>query len=92
MMTIRCHDQCSTTIYGLDDRYRGGYHGRRVTFINRTDMRNAGLRQGQFADLTSHFKGENRTAAHFQVVPYRIPLGCVATYYPEANRWSTWRA
>ena len=48
-------------------------------------MRNAGLRQGQFADLTSHFKGENRTAAHFQVVPYQIPLGCVATYYPEAN-------
>ncbi|HVQ20996.1 MAG TPA: hypothetical protein VMS23_08115 [Terrimicrobiaceae bacterium] len=63
-----------------------------MTFINRTDMRNAGLRQGQFADLTGHFKGENRTAAHFQVVPYQIPLGCVATYYPEANRWSTWRA
>jgi anaerobic selenocysteine-containing dehydrogenase len=85
MMTIRSHDQFNTTIYGLDDRYRGVYNGRRVIFMNPDDMREAGLQQGQFVDLTSHFRGENRTAAHFQIAPYEIPHRCTATYYPEAN-------
>ena len=85
MMTIRSHDQFNTTIYGLDDRYRGVYNGRRVIFMNRDDMRDAGLQQGEFVDLTSHFNGETRTAAHFQIAPYEIPRGCTATYFPEAN-------
>jgi molybdopterin-dependent oxidoreductase alpha subunit len=85
MMTIRSHDQFNTNIYGLDDRYRGVYNGRRVIFMNPEDMQEAGLQQGQFVDLTSHFQGENRTAAHFQVAPYEIPRRCTATYYPEAN-------
>jgi anaerobic selenocysteine-containing dehydrogenase len=85
MMTIRSHDQFNTTIYGLDDRYRGVYNGRRVIFMNRDDIREAGLQQGQFVDLTSHFQGETRTAAHFQIAPYDIPRGCTATYFPEAN-------
>ena len=85
MMTIRSHDQFNTTIYGLDDRYRGVYNGRRVIFMNPDDMREAGLQQGEFVDLTSHFQGENRTAAHFQIAPYEIPRRCTATYYPEAN-------
>ena len=85
MMTIRSHDQFNTTIYGLDDRYRGIYNGRRVIFMNPDDMREAGLQQGQFVDLTSHFQGEKRTAAHFQIAPYEIPRRCTATYYPEAN-------
>jgi anaerobic selenocysteine-containing dehydrogenase len=85
MMTIRSHDQFNTSIYGLDDRYRGVYNGRRVIFMNRDDMREAGLQQGQFFDLTSHFQGETRTAAHFQIAPYDIPRGCTATYFPEAN-------
>ena len=85
MMTIRSHDQFNTTIYGLDDRYRGVYNGRRVIFMNPDDMREAGLQQGQFVDLTSHFRGEKRTAAHFQVASYEIPRRCTATYYPEAN-------
>jgi molybdopterin-dependent oxidoreductase alpha subunit len=85
MMTIRSHDQFNTTIYGLDDRYRGVYNGRRVIFMNRDDMREAGLQQGQFVDLTSHFEGETRTAVHFQIAPYEIPRGCTATYFPEAN-------
>ena len=85
MMTIRSHDQFNTTIYGLDDRYRGVYNGRRVIFMNPDDMRDAGLRQGQFVDLTSHFQTDTRTAAHFQVAPYNIPRRCTATYYPEAN-------
>jgi molybdopterin-dependent oxidoreductase alpha subunit len=85
MMTIRSHDQFNTTIYGLDDRYRGVYNGRRVIFMNPEDMREAGLQQGQFVDLTSHFQGEKRTAAHFQIAPYEIPRRCTATYFPEAN-------
>ncbi len=85
MMTIRSHDQFNTSIYGLDDRYRGIYNGRRVVFLNQDDMRAASLQQGDVVDLTSHFEGEERVARHFTVVPYSIPRGCAATYFPEAN-------
>lgn len=86
MMTIRSHDQFNTHIYGLDDRYRGIFNGRRVIFMNADDMREAGVQQGQFVDLTSHFgDGEVRVARHFMVAPYEIPRGCTATYFPEAN-------
>jgi molybdopterin-dependent oxidoreductase alpha subunit len=85
MMTIRSHDQFNTTIYGLDDRYRGIYNGRRVIFMNPNDIREAGLQPGQIVDLTSHFQGEKRTAVHFQIAAYDIPRRCTATYYPEAN-------
>lgn len=85
MMTMRSHDQFNTTIYGLDDRYRGVFNGRRVVFLNPDDMAEAGLMQGQFVDLTSHFAGMERTARRFQVAPYPIPRRCAATYYPEAN-------
>jgi molybdopterin-dependent oxidoreductase alpha subunit len=86
MMTIRSHDQFNTHIYGLDDRYRGIYKGRRVIFMNTEDMAEAGLQQGQPVDLTSHFgDDEERTARHFIVAPYNIPRGCAATYFPEAN-------
>jgi molybdopterin-dependent oxidoreductase alpha subunit len=85
MMTIRSHDQFNTTIYGLNDRYRGVYHGRRVVFMNREDMAEAGLQQGQFVDLTSHYQGEERVARHFMIAPFNIPRGCTATYFPEAN-------
>ena len=86
MMTIRSHDQFNTHIYGLNDRYRGVHHGRRVIFMNRDDMRAAGLTEGQPVDLTSHFdENEERTARRLQVVPYDIPRGCTATYFPETN-------
>jgi anaerobic selenocysteine-containing dehydrogenase len=85
MMTIRTHDQFNTTIYGLDDRYRGVYNGRRVVFMNQDDMAEAGVVQGQLVDLTSHFEGEERTAPCFMVAPYSIPRGCTATYFPESN-------
>jgi molybdopterin-dependent oxidoreductase alpha subunit len=85
MMTMRSHDQFNTTIYGLDDRYRGIYQGRRVVFLNPQDIKDAGLKAGQLVDLTSHFEGEERTAPRFVVVPYSIPVGCAATYFPEAN-------
>jgi anaerobic selenocysteine-containing dehydrogenase len=85
MMTIRSHDQFNTTIYGLDDRYRGIYHGRRVIFMNPEDVSELGLQQGQFVDLTSHYQNEDRVARHFMVAPFTIPRGCTATYFPEAN-------
>jgi len=86
LMTIRSHDQFNTHIYGLDDRYRGIYNGRRVLFMNPADAEEAGLTQGQVVDLTSHFgDGEKRYARHFQIAPYPIARGCTATYFPEGN-------
>jgi len=85
MMTIRSHDQFNTTIYGLDDRYRGIRNGRRVIFLNPEDIEAAGLKPGQTVDITSHFEYEERTARSFVVVPYSIPRRCAATYFPEAN-------
>ncbi|TMA25137.1 MAG: FdhF/YdeP family oxidoreductase [Deltaproteobacteria bacterium] len=85
MMTVRSHDQFNTTIYGLEDRYRGLSGDRRVVLLNREDMSALGLREGQRVDLTSHFRGETRTARRFQVVGYDLPRGCACTYFPEAN-------
>lgn len=85
MMTIRTHDQFNTTVYGLDDRYRGIKHERRVVLMNAADVRSAGLAPGDVVDLTSHFRGETRTARRFIVVEYDIPARCCATYFPETN-------
>ncbi|MGH7959403.1 MAG: FdhF/YdeP family oxidoreductase, partial [Opitutaceae bacterium] len=85
MMTIRTHDQFNTTVYGLDDRYRGVFGGRRVVFMNQEDIIAAGLQQGQSVDLKNRHGGVERIARGFMVAPYRIPRGCVATYFPEAN-------
>lgn len=85
MMTIRSHDQFNTTIYGLDDRYRGIHNGRRVVFLNSDDIKSAGLQEGERVDLISHFEGEERIARNFVVVPYSIPRRCAATYFPETN-------
>jgi molybdopterin-dependent oxidoreductase alpha subunit len=85
MMTIRSHDQFNTTIYGLDDRYRGILNERRVVMLNPEDINEAGLAAGQVVDLTSHFEGEERHARRFIVVPYSIPRRSAATYFPEAN-------
>lgn len=85
MMTIRSHDQYNTTIYDLNDRYRGIHHGRRVVFMNADDMKKADLKQGDFVDLLSYYDGKERVAPHFMVVSYDIPRQCTATYFPEAN-------
>jgi molybdopterin-dependent oxidoreductase alpha subunit len=85
MMTIRSHDQFNTTVYGLDDRYRGISGGRRVVFLNEADLEALGIEAGQLVDLHSHHEGETRTAPHFKVVPFAIPRRCAATYFPEAN-------
>jgi anaerobic selenocysteine-containing dehydrogenase len=85
LMTLRSHDQFNTTIYGLDDRYRGVTKGRRVIFVNEADLERRGLLPGQRVDITSHFEGETRMAQGFLTVPYDIPEGCTAAYFPEAN-------
>ncbi|MBD0832727.1 FdhF/YdeP family oxidoreductase [Aestuariibaculum sediminum] len=85
MMTIRSHDQFNTTIYGLNDRYRGVYNERRIVFMNKDDIKLRGLRAKQVINLKSHYKGVIRQANHFKVVPYDIPKGCCATYFPETN-------
>jgi len=85
MTTVRSHDQFNTTIYGLNDRYRGVYNGRRVIFMNPDDIAAAGLQQGQLVDLTSYYQDETRTARHFMVAPIEIARRCTATYFPEAN-------
>lgn len=85
MMTIRTHDQYNTTIYGMDDRYRGILNERRVVLMNPTDMKDQGLSKMDVVNIYSYFQGAIRTAIHFKVVPYDIARGCVATYFPEAN-------
>ena len=85
MMTIRSHDQYNTTIYGLDDRYRGIHNGRRVIFMNEKDVQLLGLKKGDAVDIISTYDGLERRADNFIVVPYNIPSQNVATYFPEAN-------
>ncbi|MCL4139905.1 UNVERIFIED_CONTAM: hypothetical protein GTU68_038095 [Idotea baltica] len=85
LMTIRTHDQYNTTIYGLNDRYRGVLNERRVIFMNPKDMEKLHLEKLDLVDLTSHFNGEKREAKGFLAIPYSIPEQCTATYFPEAN-------
>jgi molybdopterin-dependent oxidoreductase alpha subunit len=85
MMTIRSHDQYNTTIYGLDDRYRGVHNERRVVFMNPDDVAELGLVERQVVDLISEWNDGERVAESFIVVPFDLPRRCAATYFPEAN-------
>ncbi len=85
LMTVRSHDQFNTTIYGLDDRYRGVKNERRVVFMNKQDARQLGFRSKQRVNLVNEHGGQTRIAEDFLVVPYDIPRGCLAAYFPEAN-------
>jgi len=85
MMTIRSHDQFNTTIYGMNDRYRGIYNERRVIFMNEKDIADNGLLAGSVVDLISDKDGIRREAHKFIVVPFSIPKKCTATYFPETN-------
>jgi molybdopterin-dependent oxidoreductase alpha subunit len=90
LQTLRSHDQYNTTIYGLDDRYRGVKGGRRVVFVNPADIEALGLSEGDRVDLVSEFSDgdgqlHERTAKDFMVVPYSTPVGNAAAYYPETN-------
>jgi len=84
--TTRSHDQYNTTIYGMDDRYRGVFGQRRVVFIHADDIRTLGLKEGDWVDIhTVWDDGQQRRADRFKLVPYDIPRGCLAAYYPETN-------
>ena len=85
LMTIRSHDQYNTTIYGLHDRYRGVHGNRRIVFMNALDMSERGLKTRDVVDMTSHFNTTKRTSLNWIVVPYEIPRGNLAAYFPEAN-------
>jgi anaerobic selenocysteine-containing dehydrogenase len=87
LMTLRSHDQYNTTIYDLDDRYRGIYGTRKVILLNGLDIQARKLRDGDMVDITSHTieDGRKREAHGFRVVEYDIPQGCAACYFPETN-------
>jgi molybdopterin-dependent oxidoreductase alpha subunit len=85
MMTIRSHDQYNTTIYGLDDRYRGIKKGRRVVLMNEEDMVESNFKEGELVDLSSNRDTGAVISPSWYVVPYDIPKGNVATYFPESN-------
>ncbi len=85
LQSLRSHDQFNTTIYGLDDRYRGVTGGRRVVFINADDLDRLGLRAGSLVDIVAGSAECERVARAFRVVCYPTPPGCAAVYYPEAN-------
>ena len=85
MTTVRTHDQFNTTIYGLNDRYRGIFNERRVILLNVKDMKERGLSKGDVVDIWNHHGGRKRCAPSFLVVPYQIPEKCAVTYFPETN-------
>lgn len=85
LMTIRSHDQFNTTVYGNDDRYRGIFDERRVIFMHPDDIASRGFEEKQVVDIQSHYDGQTRTAHRFVVVPYQIPRGNAAAYFPETN-------
>ncbi len=85
MMTVRSHDQFNTTVYGLNDRYRGVSNERRVIFMNKEDILERELKGGDIVDLFNSHNGIERVARKFLVIEFNIPKGCVATYFPETN-------
>ena len=85
MQTLRSHDQFNTTIYGLDDRYRGISNERRVIFMNEYDIKEQGFEEGDRVDLFNHHNDRERVAKNFIIIPFSIPKGCTATYFPETN-------
>ena len=85
MMTIRSHDQFNTTIYGLDDRYRGIYGTRKIVLMNKTDVENHNLDIDLPVTLYNNYGGKKREVSGLKIVAYEIPKGCIATYFPECN-------
>jgi molybdopterin-dependent oxidoreductase alpha subunit len=90
LQTMRSHDQYNTTIYGLDDRYRGVKDGRRVVFVSPADLSSLGFADGEVVDLVSEWPEDptgvtDRRAESFRIVSYPTAVGCAAAYFPEAN-------
>ena len=85
LMSIRSHDQFNTTIYGLDDRYRGIHNERRVLFMNEADMERENFKKMDVLNIMSNYGGQERKVFQFLVIPYQIPQGNLAAYFPETN-------
>jgi anaerobic selenocysteine-containing dehydrogenase len=85
LQTMRSHDQYNTTIYGLNDRYRGVKGGRRVVLIHPDDLEERGLSDGDHVDLVSEWDDGERRAERFRATSYPTARGCAAAYFPEAN-------
>jgi molybdopterin-dependent oxidoreductase alpha subunit len=89
LTTIRSHDQYNTTIYGLNDRYRGIKGRRDVVFVNERDLASRGLKHGDLVDLAvvsdAPSKADERAMRNLTAVAYHIAQGSIAAYYPEAN-------
>jgi anaerobic selenocysteine-containing dehydrogenase len=89
LQTVRSHDQYNTTIYGMDDRYRGIKAGRKVIFVHPADLDRLGFADGEIVDLVSRWESElgteERRATAFRVVEYPTAAGCAAAYFPETN-------
>jgi len=85
MMTIRSHDQFNTTIYGLDDRYRGIYGTRKIVLMNKKDVEKHDLDIDLPVTLYNNYGGKKREVSGLKIVAYEIPKGCIATYFPECN-------
>ncbi|MEU4409753.1 FdhF/YdeP family oxidoreductase [Streptosporangium sp. NPDC023963] len=85
LQTVRSHDQYNTTIYGMDDRYRGIRNGRRVVFVHADDLAERGLADGDMVDLVSEWPDGERRAESFRAVAYPTARGCCAAYFPETN-------
>ncbi|WP_152219393.1 FdhF/YdeP family oxidoreductase [Pseudomonas sp. SCB32] len=86
LQTLRSHDQYNTTIYGLDDRYRGVRGQREVVFANEADIRRLGFEPGEKVDMVSLWAdGVERRVSGFTLLAYDIPSGQAAAYYPETN-------
>ncbi|MFI6512030.1 FdhF/YdeP family oxidoreductase [Streptosporangium sp. NPDC050855] len=85
LQTVRSHDQYNTTIYGMDDRYRGVRGGRRVVFVHAGDLAERNLSDGDLVDLVSEWPDGERRAEAFRVIAYPTARGCCAAYFPETN-------
>ena len=86
LMTLRSHDQYNTTVYDLNDRYRGVKGERKVIFLNKKDIELLGYKAEEYVRIVSHAEdGIRRVAENFKIIPYDIPLGCAAAYFPETN-------
>ena len=83
---MRAHDQHNTTIYSLNDRYRGIKSGRFVIFVHPDDLEALGLTDGQTVDIFSEWAGQpDRVLRGYRTVAYPTAKGCAALYFPEGN-------
>ncbi|WP_207343352.1 FdhF/YdeP family oxidoreductase [Arthrobacter sp. E3] len=86
LQTVRSHDQFNTTMYSLNDRYRGVKKGRQVLFVNPSDLVELGIPNGSYVDIHSESAdGVDRVLRQQRIISFPTARGCVAAYFPEAN-------